>query len=147
MCLSHQWFSGAIICSQFLWQLEIGKSNTQIMKLCDHKRKMNSSALQSFHLQYYTLTGPVRTLQTVARNQPSVQRATREDRTTHSSGSSSTRTHRRAPQSSSGPRQPERASAGAPLLERRRQHHTKPQSDQRNRNTPKLSKKTYILHF
>ncbi|KAK2890109.1 fibronectin type III domain-containing protein 1 isoform X2 [Channa argus] len=83
--------------------------------------------------------GPVRASQSVAKNQPSVQRATREDRTAHSSGVPSARMQRRAPQSSSGPRQPERPLAGAPLLERRRQHHTKPQSDQRNRNTPKLT--------
>lgn len=143
MCLSHRWLTLVQkICRPFLWQMEFGKSNTQIVKLCDHRCKMSSRALQSFHLHYYPLTGPVRTLQTAARKQPSVQQATREDRTSRSSGVSSTRTHRRAPQSSSGPRQPERASAGAPLLERRRQHHTKPQSDQRNRNTPKLSKRT-----
>ncbi|GAA6228791.1 fibronectin type III domain-containing protein 1 isoform X1 [Lates japonicus] len=82
---------------------------------------------------------PVRPSQTAVRNQPSVQRATRVDRTTNPLGVSNTRTHRRAPQSSSGPRQPERAFAGTPLLERRRQHHIKPQSDQRNRNTAKLT--------
>lgn len=61
---------------------------------------------------------------------------------------SSTRVHRRAPQSSSGPRQPERLMAGASLLERRRQFHTKPQSDQRKRNAQKLSKRTPPLsHF
>ncbi|XP_041814866.1 fibronectin type III domain-containing protein 1 [Chelmon rostratus] len=84
-------------------------------------------------------SGPARSPQTAARNQPSVQRATRVDRTANPLGLSNTRTHRRAPQSSSGPRQPERALAGAPPLERRRQHHTKPQSDQRNRNTHKLT--------
>uniref|UniRef100_UPI0037E7A4C7 fibronectin type III domain-containing protein 1 n=1 Tax=Semicossyphus pulcher TaxID=241346 RepID=UPI0037E7A4C7 len=83
--------------------------------------------------------GPPRSRQTAARNQPSVQRATRVDRTANPVGRSNTRTHRRAPQSSSGPRQPERALAGAPPLERRRQHHTQPQSDQRNRYTPKLT--------
>ncbi|XP_078131229.1 fibronectin type III domain-containing protein 1 isoform X2 [Sander vitreus] len=86
-----------------------------------------------------TSAGPARSLQTAARNQPSLQRATRVDRTAHPLGVSKTRTHRRAPQSSSGPRQPERALAGAPPLERRRQHHIKPQSDQRNRNTQKLT--------
>ncbi|XP_068580804.1 fibronectin type III domain-containing protein 1 [Cebidichthys violaceus] len=83
--------------------------------------------------------GQARSPQTAARNQLSVQRATRVNRTAHPLGVSNTRTHRRAPQSSSGPRQPERALPGAPPLERRRQHHTKPQSDQRNRNTPKLT--------
>ncbi|XP_058469655.1 fibronectin type III domain-containing protein 1 isoform X2 [Solea solea] len=84
-------------------------------------------------------TGPVRFSQTAVRNHPSVKRATRVDRTIHPSGVSNTRTHRRAPQSSSGPRQPERAVAGTPLLERRQRHNTKPQSDQRNRNMPKLT--------
>ncbi|KAM6906035.1 fibronectin type III domain-containing protein 1 isoform 2-T2 [Lycodopsis pacificus] len=83
--------------------------------------------------------GQARSLQTAARNQLPLQRATRVNRTAHPLGVSNTRTHRRAPQSSSGPRQPERALPGAPPLERRRQHHTKPQSDQRNRNTPKLT--------
>ncbi|KAK5852880.1 hypothetical protein PBY51_006716 [Eleginops maclovinus] len=83
--------------------------------------------------------GPVRSRKTAARKQSSVQRPTRVNRTAHPSGASNARTHRRAPQSSSGPRQPERALAGAPLLEQRRQHHTKPQSDQRNRNTAKLT--------
>ncbi|KAM8726135.1 fibronectin type III domain-containing protein 1 isoform 3-T3 [Acanthopagrus schlegelii] len=83
--------------------------------------------------------GPARSPQRSTRNQPFIQRAARAGRTAHSLGVSNTRTHRRAPQSSSGPRQPERASAGAPPLERRRQHHTKPQSDQRNRNTQKLT--------
>ncbi|XP_029318448.1 fibronectin type III domain-containing protein 1 isoform X2 [Cottoperca gobio] len=80
--------------------------------------------------------GPARSPQTPARKQPSVQRAARVDRTARTLAVSNTR---RAPQSSSGPRQPERALAGAPPLERRRQHHTKPQSDQRNRNTAKLT--------
>ncbi|XP_070705231.1 fibronectin type III domain-containing protein 1 [Pempheris klunzingeri] len=82
--------------------------------------------------------GPARSPQTAVRNQPSLQRATRVNRTARL-GVSNTRAHRRAPQSSSGPRQPERALAGAPPLERRRQHHTKPQSDQRNRNSHKLT--------
>ena len=107
-----------------------------------HKGKMNSD----FSLVYVLPTGPARSPQRSTRNQPFVQRAARAGRTAHPLGVSNTRTHRRAPQSSSGPRQPERASAGAPPLERRRQHHTKPQSDQRNRNTQKLSKGTRILH-
>ncbi|KAK0139303.1 Fibronectin type III domain-containing protein 1 [Merluccius polli] len=50
------------------------------------------------------------------------------------------RVHRRPPQSSSGPRQPySRALVRLPLVERRRQHSTKPQSDQRNRNSHKLA--------
>ncbi|XP_034086600.1 fibronectin type III domain-containing protein 1 isoform X2 [Gymnodraco acuticeps] len=80
--------------------------------------------------------GPVRSLQTET---SLVQRPTRVNRTAHPSGVSNARTHRRAPQSSSGSRQPERALARAPPLERRRQHHTKPQSDQRNRNKAKLT--------
>ncbi|KAK9531476.1 hypothetical protein VZT92_010899 [Zoarces viviparus] len=83
--------------------------------------------------------GQARSPQTAARNQLPLQRATRVNRTARPLGVSNTRKHRRAPQSSSGPRQPERALPGAPPLERRRQHHTKPQSDQRNRNTPKLT--------
>ncbi|XP_034555367.1 fibronectin type III domain-containing protein 1 [Notolabrus celidotus] len=83
--------------------------------------------------------GPPRSPQAASRNQPPVQRATRVDRKVNPLSLSTTRTHRRAPQSSSGPRQPERALAGAPPLERRRQHYTKPQSDQRNRNTQKLT--------
>ncbi|XP_032399019.1 fibronectin type III domain-containing protein 1 isoform X1 [Etheostoma spectabile] len=86
-----------------------------------------------------TSAGPARSPLTAARKQSPLQRATRVDRTAHPLGVSKTRTHRRAPQSSSGPRQPERASAGVPPLERRRQHHIKPQSDQRNRNTQKLT--------
>uniref|UniRef100_A0A669DIE8 Fibronectin type III domain containing 1 n=1 Tax=Oreochromis niloticus TaxID=8128 RepID=A0A669DIE8_ORENI len=61
------------------------------------------------------------------------------DRKAQLSGVPNVRTHRRAPQSSSGPRQPERVLAGVPLLERRRQHYAKPQSDQRNRLARKLT--------
>ncbi|MED6273060.1 hypothetical protein CHARACLAT_002863 [Characodon lateralis] len=84
-------------------------------------------------------TGFVRSSQTTVRNNSAAGRKTRVDRTTQSVGVAYTRTHRRAPQSSSGPRQPERALAGTPLLERRWQHRTKPQADQRNRQTPKLT--------
>ncbi|CAL8392139.1 unnamed protein product [Arctogadus glacialis] len=50
------------------------------------------------------------------------------------------RAHRRPPQSSSGPRQPySRALGRLPLVDRRQQHSTKPQSDQRNRNGHKLA--------
>lgn len=89
-------------------------------------------------------TGPTRyrSHRTVSRNQPSLVGATRVDRTAHPMGVSHTRTHRRAPQSSSGPRQPERASALSTLLQRRRQFQAKPQSDQRKRNAQKLSKST-----
>ncbi|XP_029985073.1 fibronectin type III domain-containing protein 1 isoform X2 [Sphaeramia orbicularis] len=83
--------------------------------------------------------GPARSPQTSVRNEPSVQRATRVNRTAHPSGVSNTRTHRRPPQSSSGPRQPEKLVARTPRLDRRRQHYTKPQSDQRNRHSPKLT--------
>ncbi|KAI9544058.1 hypothetical protein NQZ68_005107 [Dissostichus eleginoides] len=83
--------------------------------------------------------GPVRSRQTAARKTSFVQRPTRVNRTAHPSGVSNARTHRRALQSSSGPRQPERALARAHPLERRHQHHTKPQSDQRNRNKAKLT--------
>ncbi|XP_068198034.1 fibronectin type III domain-containing protein 1 [Antennarius striatus] len=83
--------------------------------------------------------GPSRTPQTAVRYQPPARRATRVDRTVHASGGSSVRTLRRAPQSSSGPRQPERLWLGGRLLGRKRQHNTKPQSDQRNRNAHKLT--------
>ncbi|XP_034999631.2 fibronectin type III domain-containing protein 1 isoform X1 [Hippoglossus stenolepis] len=83
--------------------------------------------------------GPLRFPHNPARKQSSVRRATRVNRTAHPSGMSNTRPHRRAPQSSSGPRQPERALPGTPLLQRRYPHHTKPQSDQRNRNAHKLT--------
>nr|XP_046146895.1 fibronectin type III domain-containing protein 1-like [Oncorhynchus gorbuscha] len=56
---------------------------------------------------------------------------------------------RRPPQSSSGPRQPDRARAGTPLLDQRSQHHhhhTQPQADQRNRHNPKLaSESIYVV--
>ncbi|XP_071019572.1 fibronectin type III domain-containing protein 1-like [Oncorhynchus clarkii lewisi] len=56
---------------------------------------------------------------------------------------------RRPPQSSSGPRQPDRAKAGTPLLDQRSQHHhhhTQPQADQRNRHNPKLaSESIYVV--
>lgn len=122
-----------------------GKSSTDKEWIVSHEGEMNSTALWFFFLPLYChpATGPVRSSQTAARNHPPVQRATRVDRTAHLPVASNTRTHRRAPQSSSGPRQPERAFAGTPLLERRRQHHTKPQSDQRNRNAAKLSKRTH----
>ncbi|XP_038137582.1 fibronectin type III domain-containing protein 1 isoform X1 [Cyprinodon tularosa] len=84
-------------------------------------------------------TGFVRSPQTSARNNSAAGQKTRVDRTTQSSGLPYTRTQRRAPQSSSGPRQPNRALPGAPLLKRRRQHRTKPQADQRNRQTAKLT--------
>ncbi|XP_028253627.1 fibronectin type III domain-containing protein 1 isoform X2 [Parambassis ranga] len=89
--------------------------------------------------QLMEVVGPIRSLQHAAKNHSSVVQGTRVDRPPHQSVVSNTRTHRRAPQSSSGPRQPERALAGTPILERRRQHHTKPQSDQRKRHTPKLT--------
>ncbi|XP_015802858.3 fibronectin type III domain-containing protein 1 isoform X2 [Nothobranchius furzeri] len=86
-----------------------------------------------------TSAGLLKSSQTTARNRSSAWRTRRVDRTAHPAGATFTRTHRRAPQSSSGPRQPERAVEGAPPLERRRQHQTKPQADQRNRYTPKIS--------
>ncbi|XP_041716156.2 fibronectin type III domain-containing protein 1 [Coregonus clupeaformis] len=56
---------------------------------------------------------------------------------------------RTPPQSSSGPRQPERAKAGPALLDQRSQHqhhHTQPQADQRNRHNPKLaSESVYVV--
>ncbi|XP_064882353.1 fibronectin type III domain-containing protein 1 [Oncorhynchus nerka] len=56
---------------------------------------------------------------------------------------------RRPPQSSSGPRQPERARAGPALLDQRsqhQQHHTQPQADQRNRHNLKLaSESVYVV--
>lgn len=84
--------------------------------------------------------------QTSARNHSTAGRPTRVNRTARPAGVAFTRMLRRAPQSSSGHGQPERAVEGAPLLERRRQRQTKPQADQRNGQTPKLGKNTsYIL--
>lgn len=85
-------------------------------------------------------TGPGRSRQTVFRNQPSVARAARVDRTTYPLRASNARTNRRTPLQSSGPRQAQGASTRTRLLETRRQHNTKPQSDQRNPNTHILSK-------
>lgn len=110
----------------------------------DFKVKMNS-AVWILNLLYPS-AGPVRSSQTVVpRNHSSVKRATRMDRKAQLSPN--VRTHRRAPQSSSGPRQPERVLAGVPLLERRRQHYAKPQSDQRNRLARKLSKRANIVYY
>ncbi|XP_034017864.1 fibronectin type III domain-containing protein 1 isoform X2 [Thalassophryne amazonica] len=74
-----------------------------------------------------------------ARKDASVQHATRVNRTADPSRAYRSRAQRRPPQSSSGPRLPEKTSAGAASLDRRRNFHTKPQSDQRNRNMPKLT--------
>lgn len=87
-------------------------------------------------------TGPGRSRQSVFRKQPSVVRAARVDRTTYPSRPSGSGTNRRTPLQSAGPRQTQGALARIRLLERRRQHHTKPQSDQRNTNTHILSKWT-----
>lgn len=116
----------------------------------EHKwviRSLRIKQLHWFSPSCWLPTGPTRyrSHRTVSRNQPSLVRATRGDRTAHPMGVSNTRTHRRAPQSSSGPRQPERASALSTLLERRRQMQAKPQSDQRKRNAQKLSKCTPLL--
>ncbi|XP_071226939.1 fibronectin type III domain-containing protein 1-like [Salvelinus alpinus] len=73
------------------------------------------------------------------------------DGAVHPSGLTSSRGQRiqRPPQSSSGPRQPDRARAGTPLLDQRSQHHhhhTQPQADQRNRHNPKLaSESIYVV--
>ncbi|XP_041830969.1 fibronectin type III domain-containing protein 1 isoform X2 [Melanotaenia boesemani] len=83
--------------------------------------------------------GLVRFSQNAARSHSTAERTTRAGRMTHPAGVTYTRTHKRAPQSSSGPRQPERALAGTPLLKRRRPHSAKPQADQRKRHTPKLT--------
>ncbi|KAM4528940.1 fibronectin type III domain-containing protein 1 [Fundulus diaphanus] len=91
------------------------------------------------HAPVNNSTGFVRSSQTTVRNNSATGRKRRVDRMTQPMDLANTRTHRRAPQSSSGPRQPERALAGTPLLERRRQHRTKPQADQRNRQTLKLT--------
>ncbi|XP_077409314.1 fibronectin type III domain-containing protein 1 [Vanacampus margaritifer] len=87
-----------------------------------------------------TSTGPVRSTYPAARNQTALKRAARVNRTAHRPSASSSRTYRRrAPQSSTGPRPPERGFfTRTTSLERRHQHH-KPQSDQRNRNTQKLT--------
>lgn len=91
-------------------------------------------------------TGLGRSRQGVFRNQPSVARAARVDRTTYPSRGTSAGTNRRTPLQSAGPRQAQGVLARTRLLERRRQHHTKPQSDQRNTNTHILSKWTQVLH-
>ncbi|XP_077367615.1 fibronectin type III domain-containing protein 1 isoform X2 [Festucalex cinctus] len=87
-----------------------------------------------------TSTGPVRSAYPAARNQTALKRAARVNRTAHRPIASSPRTYRRrAPQSSTGPRPPERGFfTRTTSLARRHQHH-KPQSDQRNRNTHKLT--------
>lgn len=105
-----------------------------------YRRPTLSTVALKLTLTLMLSTGPTRSHRTVSRNQPSLVRATRFDRTAHPVDGSNTRTHRRAPQSSSGPRQPERASALSALLQRRRQFQAKPQSDQRKRNAQKLSK-------
>ncbi|KAM9703268.1 fibronectin type III domain-containing protein 1 isoform 2-T2 [Menidia menidia] len=84
-------------------------------------------------------TGSVRSSQTAPRNHSTAERTTRVNGSPHSVGVTYTRAHRRAPQSSSGPRQPERAVARTPLLEKTRHHQIKPQADQRKRHTPKLT--------
>ncbi|XP_057678047.1 fibronectin type III domain-containing protein 1 isoform X2 [Corythoichthys intestinalis] len=83
--------------------------------------------------------GPVRSAYPAARNQTTLRRAARVNRTANRSSASSPRTYRRrAPQSSTGPRQPERGFfTRTTSLERRHQH--KPQSDQRNRYAHKLT--------
>lgn len=55
------------------------------------------------------------------------------DRTARPAGGTSALIKRRAPQSSSGPRQPDRSAPGAPMLHKRRQHNTKRQAEQINR--------------
>lgn len=115
----------------------------KIPKILLYGHTSKTLALNCHHSPHHPPPGPIRFPHTAARTQPSVKRATRDDQTSRPSSASNIRTHRRAPQSSSGPRQPERPVAGMSLLDRRRQRHTKPQSDQRNRNTPKLSKKKH----
>ncbi|XP_056873109.1 fibronectin type III domain-containing protein 1 isoform X2 [Takifugu flavidus] len=91
--------------------------------------------LDGFAVTGNSSTGPGRSRQTVFRNQPPVARAARVDRTTYPLRASNARTNRRTPLQSSGPRQAQGASTRTRLLETRRQHNTKPQSDQRNPNT------------
>ncbi|KAM6915144.1 fibronectin type III domain-containing protein 1 [Xenentodon cancila] len=83
--------------------------------------------------------GSVRSSQTASRNHSTAERTTRVEKRAHPGGVTFTRTHRRAPQSSSGPRQPDRALTRTPVLKQRRQHSTKPQADQRNQHKPKLT--------
>lgn len=148
MCLSlsGRVLSVAIKYNDFSWRLVTTRPKSQIKSRLWMKYwviKVLRCTL-TFPYLFVPLTGPVRSLQTET---PLVQRPTRVNITAHPSGVSNARTHRRAPQSSSGSRQPERALARAPPLERRGQHHTKPQSDQRNRNKAKLSKRTHILQL
>lgn len=88
-------------------------------------------------------TGLGRSRQSFLRTRPSVAQAARVDRTTYLSRASSAGTSRRSP---AGPRQAQGALARTRLLSRRHQHHTKPQSDQRNSNTHILSKWTQVSH-
>lgn len=91
-------------------------------------------------------TGPGTSRHAIFRSQPSLAWAARVDRTTNPSQASSSRVIRRTPVQSSGLRQAQGTLARTRLLERRRQHHTKPQSDQRNGNGHILSKWTHISH-
>ena len=100
----------------------------------------------TFTIYYFPPTGSARSSQATVRNHSTAERTTRVDKMAQPGGVTFTRTHRRAPQSSSGPRQPDRALTRTPMLKQRRQHNTKPQADQRNQHKPKLSKKTYSLY-
>ncbi|XP_028295645.1 fibronectin type III domain-containing protein 1 isoform X2 [Gouania willdenowi] len=91
--------------------------------------KNSSAAVQ-------TSQGTFRQTSAVRPSHQVVERTTRVHRTTHDSLG---QFHRRAPQSSSGPKQPDRSWPGAPLLERRRQHNIKPRSDQRKRHAHKIT--------
>ncbi|KAJ8009622.1 hypothetical protein DPEC_G00090810 [Dallia pectoralis] len=84
------------------------------------------------------------------KHDPVVRTGAEVNRALRPSGLTSARGQRirRPIQSSSGPRQPERTSAGTPMLDQRsHQHHqTQPQADQRNRRNPKLaSESVYVV--
>ncbi|XP_019912065.2 fibronectin type III domain-containing protein 1 isoform X2 [Esox lucius] len=93
---------------------------------------------------------PSLTPDTRPRHDPLIRTGARVNGALRPSGLTSPRGQRirRPPQSSSGPRQPERARAGTPLLDQRshQYHHTQPQADQRNRRNPKLaSESVYVV--
>ncbi|RVE55770.1 hypothetical protein OJAV_G00229480 [Oryzias javanicus] len=89
--------------------------------------------------------GSVRSSQTGVRNYSTAGRNAKVDRTARPAGGTSALIKRRAPQSSSGPRQPERAAAGAPMLEKRRQHNTKRQAEQINRYRTRPSESVHMV--
>uniref|UniRef100_A0A3B3D7C2 Fibronectin type III domain containing 1 n=1 Tax=Oryzias melastigma TaxID=30732 RepID=A0A3B3D7C2_ORYME len=89
--------------------------------------------------------GSVRSSQTGVRNYSTAGRNAKVDRTARPAGGTSALIKRRAPQSSSGPRQPDRSASGAPMLHKRRQHNTKRQAEQINRYRTKPSESVHMV--